>query len=522
MKVKYLLIILLVVAAIVTAGFAYKNYRERLAEEQWIAHMTDTVERDTFYEGLYLDDVALGGLTLQEAMAMFEKSAQDRLDNLKVELVYQDKNWTFTYEDIKAHIDWEEKLNELYQIARKGSLEERYEKVESIRENNVRMETTLTMDISQIQEEINAIADSLAIEPVDAQIDFYPAKEEKFVITPESDGQMVDAGTLYNLVQQVFNFGQPGEITIEPVVVEAKVRAADLEKATAKIVTFYTDMSGSTENRMHNIGLALKKISGTKVNPGEVFSFNGTVGPRTEKAGFKLAGVIMPDKSLQDGIGGGICQASSTVFNAVALAGLEIVERYHHSFPISYLPAGMDATVSWGGADFKFRNNKNTPVFIHAYRKGTRAYVEIYGEPIPNNGQYKLVTELTQKYAAPAPKRVLDTEGKYVSAAGGEYEYVKSREGLRINTYRVLYENGKRVSSELLCKNYYQPIQGIIYYREPAATPKPTDKPGTTTEPTKKPEQPDPSPTAEPTPTPKPSPTPEPSEPADNGDDGEN
>jgi len=521
MKARYLLIIFLVIAALVTAGFAYKNYRDRLVEEQWIAHMTDVVERNTFYDGLYLDDVSLGGLTYQEAADMFEKKAQEQLDSLKVTLVYKDQSWSFNYEDIKAHIDWEEKLNQLYQIAREGSLEDRYEQVENISKNNIHMETTLTMDITQVRDEINAIAESLSIEPVDAQIEFYPGKKEMFVITPEQSGQMVDADSLYSSVQQMFNSGEPGEITIEPIVVEAQYKKADLERATTKIVTFYTDMSGSTENRMHNIALALSKINGTKLNPGDVFSFNKIVGPRTEKAGYKLAGVIKPDKSLQDGIGGGICQASSTVFNAAAMAGLEIVERYHHSFPVSYLPAGLDATVSWGGADFKFKNNKNTPIFIRAFRSGTRAYVEIYGEPIPNNGQYKLVTGEVTVTKAPEPKRVKDTEGKYVKTAGGEYEYVKSRDGLRLNTYRVLYENGKKVSSELLVKNNYLPIQGIIYYRDGAANPTPAPNNGSnpTPKPTAKPEE---TPKPTPAPTPKPTQEPEPTETPSGNDGGGN
>ena len=149
----------------------------------------------------------------------------------------------------------------------------------------------------------------------------------------------------------------------------------------------------------------------------------------------------------------------------------------------------------------KFRNNKNTPVFIQAYRNGTLAYVVIYGEPIPNNGQYKLVTELLQTIEAPEPKRVLDKKGEYVTKPGGEYVHVKSRTGYKVNTYRLLYENGKRVSKELFVRNYYQPIQGVIYYRE--GKPEPT--PGPTPEPTKAPKDPDTKPTDPPEPTSEPS-----------------
>lgn len=477
MKKRYILIGVLALALLLTAGFVYHNYREKKAQEQWIAHMTDTVERDTFYEGIYLDDVHLGGLTLQEAYDQFKIAAEERLNNLRAELTYEDQSWVFTHEDINAEINWEEKLEELYELGREGDLEERYKQIEEIRENKVQAETTLTMDITRIRGAVEEIADSLSVEPVNADLSFHPGEEQMFRITPEQEGRKVDSDELYRSVEEIFKSGQPGIVAIEPAVVEPEVRAADLERATSKIVTFSTSMSGSSENRMSNIALALRKINGTKLNPGEVFSFNQVVGNRTAKAGFKPAPVIMPDKSMQDGIGGGICQASSTLFNAAALAGLEIVERYHHSFPVAYLDPGLDATVAWGGADLKFRNNRNTPVFIRAYRSGTKACVEIYGEPLPNNGKYQLTTKVIETMKAPAPKRIEDKNGKYVKKPGGEYVHVKSRTGLKVNTYRVLVQNGKIVSSELLVTNFYRPIQGIIYYREAKPEPDPTPTP---------------------------------------------
>lgn len=509
MKKKYLLLGVLAIALLVTAGFAYQSYREKRAQEQWIAHMTDTVERSTFYEGIFLDDVPLSGLTLQEASDQFQKAAEERLANLRVELTYEDQSWVFTHEDIQAQIDWEDRLDELFQLAREGQLEDRYNEVEEIREKGVREETTLTMDIAKIRGDIEEIAESLAIQPVDADITFYPNEKEKFSLSPEQAGQIVDAQALYQSAENILSSEQPGKIAIEPIVAEANVRMADLEKATSKIVTFSTSMKGSTENRMSNIGLALKKINGTKLNPGEVFSFNETVGKRTEKAGFKLAGVIKADKSLQDGIGGGICQASSTVFNAVSLSGLEIVERYHHSFPVSYLDAGLDATVSWGGADLKFKNDRDTPIFIRSYRNGTKAYVEIYGEPVPNNGKYKLTTKVTETIKAPEPKRVEDKKGEFVTKPGGEYEYAKSRMGYKVNTYRVLIENGKTVSSELFVRNYYRPIQGITYYREGKPEPTPSPTPAPTTAPKEEP-SPEPEPKPEPSTDLEPEPTTDP------------
>jgi vancomycin resistance protein YoaR len=354
-----------------------------------------------------------------------------------------------------------------------------------------------------------------------ADLQFFPDKSEKFKLIPHKDGQIVGAGLLFQQAMQAFVSEKPAVISIEPMPIEAKVKTAHLENATSLITRFTTSMAGSTENRKHNIALALSKVNGTKLGPGEIFSWLDVVGTVSSKTGYKPAPVIKPDKSLQDGIGGGICQASSTLFNSAAMAGMEIVERYHHSFPISYLDPGLDATVS-SYVNFRFRNPRNTPVFIRAYRSGDKAVVEFYGEPLSNNGEYKLTTKLIEKIPAPEPKRVLDKKGEYVTEPGGEHVHVKSREGLRINTYRILYENGKKVSTELLVKNYYKPIEGIIYYREgstapkPTTSPKPSQTPKPSQSPTTKPsESPDPEESQKPSPSSEPSESPKPT---DNGE----
>jgi vancomycin resistance protein YoaR len=171
--------------------------------------------------------------------------------------------------------------------AGKGSWKSRYKQIEEIRENKVQAETTLTMDITRIRGAVEEIAESLSVEPVNADLSFHPGEEQMFRITPEQEGRKVDSDELYRSVEEIFKSGQPGIVAIEPAVVEPEVRAADLERATSKIVTFSTSMSGSSENRMSNIALALRKINGTKLNPGEVFSFNQVVGNRTAKAGFQ-------------------------------------------------------------------------------------------------------------------------------------------------------------------------------------------------------------------------------------------
>jgi vancomycin resistance protein YoaR len=475
-----IILILLLCIMMIAAGFVHQRMKQRKEQLAWISHMESVVYRDVFYEGVYIDDISLGGKTLNEARAILEQKANERLAGIFIEVVYQDEVWRFDYEDIAAHINWEDKLAESYQVAREGTLEDRYQLVQNVKKDTVRLETTLSYDTSLLKDDLMSIAESISYEPMDATIEFHPHAKEKFTFTSEKTGLYVDGEALYASVSEMVDKGEYGSITIEPQVVQPSVFVDKLKKAANLIVSFSTDVIGNTENRKFNVQHALNKVNGYRIDPGEVFSFNDAVGPRTRETGFRMAPVIMPDKSMQDGIGGGVCQSSSTIYNAALLADMEIVERYHHSFPVSYVPRGLDATVTYGGVDLKFRNNRETPVFIRTYSEGDHVFVELYGEPIPNNRTIELESVLTEVVPAPKPKMIEDTQGKYVTQPGQKREHVKSRDGLRVTTYKHYYENGVKVDTKLIVKDYYRPIQGVIYYKpEKPETPEDNRSQGT-------------------------------------------
>lgn len=129
---------------------------------------------------------------------------------------------------------------------------------------------------------------------------------------------------------------------------------------------FSTNITDKTPERLNNIELGVSKLNGAKVNPGETFSFNNYIGPRTEEAGYKEAIIFDGHGNKTKGYGGGICQISSTLYNAVLNAGLDVVERHEHSHDVPYIETGKDATVSYGADDFKFKNNSKRTITINA------------------------------------------------------------------------------------------------------------------------------------------------------------
>jgi vancomycin resistance protein YoaR len=162
--------------------------------------------------------------------------------------------------------------------------------------------------------------------------------------------------------------------------VPPKVTADHLGSINTLLAAFSTSMGGSSRNRRHNIQVACQSIDGTVLMPGEVFSYNDIVGPRSEQAGFRTAPVIIHGE-LVPGTGGGVCQVSSTLYNVALLGGLKIVRRSHHQFPVHYVPPGRDATVAYGSLDLRFANNLPHPVALEIKTAGSRVVAHLYGCP---------------------------------------------------------------------------------------------------------------------------------------------
>jgi vancomycin resistance protein YoaR len=160
--------------------------------------------------------------------------------------------------------------------------------------------------------------------------------------------------------------------------VPPKVTAAHLGSMNTLLAAYSTSMGGSSRNRRHNIQVACQAIDGTVLLPGEVFSYNDIVGPRSERAGFRTAPVIIRGE-LVPGTGGGICQVSSTLYNLALLGGLKIVRRSHHQFPVHYVPPGRDATVAYGSLDLRFANSLPHPIALDVKTAGSRVVVHLYG-----------------------------------------------------------------------------------------------------------------------------------------------
>lgn len=238
-------------------------------------------------------------------------------------------------------------------------------------------------------------------------------------------------------------------------------------------------------NRSTNVNLATKKINNVILLPGETFSYNKTVGERTIANGFKEASVYT-SSGVINGLGGGICQVSSTLYNAVLESNLEIIERKNHSYAVSYVPLGRDATVSYGSIDFKFKNSRKYPIKIIAYTKNGTLSISIKG--IKEDVEYDVL--ITTKKIETTPYKTTYIEDSSL-AVGTQKETQYGDYGYKYETYKTLKLNGSVISSELISNDTYKPLNRVVKVG--------TKKSQIVSEPT---------PTSTPVPTPTPTPIP--------------
>ncbi|WP_216829618.1 VanW family protein [Alkalihalobacterium elongatum] len=230
----------------------------------------------------------------------------------------------------------------------------------------------LVVDEEKLEAFINTIEQKVSIEPKNATIDKYGR------LVPEQYGYKMDRKRFTEAFYAYFFNNSSAEIEVPRFITYPRVDSELLlSLRNQQVGQYITYFNKANKQRAHNISLAVDAINNHVVFPGETFSFNQVVGNRTVEKGYLPAPIIVRGE-LTDGVGGGICQVSSTLFNAVDQVGVEIVQRFSHSRRVRYVPPGRDATVSWYGPDFQFKNNYTQPILIQARTYGGSVIIRIF------------------------------------------------------------------------------------------------------------------------------------------------
>ena len=419
------------------------------------AEMKQAVEALTFYDGTSVEGIDLSGKTLQAAIEHWRNRIEPKYADrtVNVEGVGQ-----VTARDMGYQSDYEAVLQNAWSAGRRGSLEERYANVmnRQYRPANYRV-ARYGWDNATLDAYVQSLAAQADRPAQDAAIQSFDAVNYTFVLSESRSGSRLDA---QGLRQGIIDALKAGGGSVTPVVetVEPQVTRENVNAEFGMICSAVTNASSSSSNRLQNIRTAVSMINGYCLRDGETFSFNETVGERTTARGFKKAPAYSGGDVTEE-VGGGICQVSTTLFNAAVKADMEIVERHNHSLTVSYVDRGKDAAVNWKSQDLKFTNHSGGDVYICCFvSEDKRVRFAFFGRFLPNGETITLEGKTTE---------TVDYETEYVPSAfliPGERKVIdEGKKGYKAEAYKIRWDAaGNQLSKELLCKSVYKSRNEVI------------------------------------------------------------
>ena len=384
------------------------------------AAVSDSIaDSDKIVSGVNFEGVPLAGMNDVAAKNFLQSEAAKKMQPLIFN--YGDQEFTINPTEIGWTPQIDKAVTEAQSYGRGGTFLENLSRQFTAMTTKPQIILTANFNENLLNQKIAEIAEKIDTQPVNAVVNLNGDTIEKI---PGVIGKKLDQTKLAeSLKDPLTNLSLNGAIQLEPEEIQPFISTEDISQIDTVLGEYTTYYYPG--NRGYNIGLAASALSDKIVKTGWVFSFNDTVGPRSYAAGYYNAPVIVNGKT-EDGIGGGVCQVSSTLYNAVLLAGLVPVERTPHYFPSSYIGSGRDATVAEGSIDFKFRNDYNHPVYLKTFSNGSAVTICVLGTSADLNGN----------------TIAIETGGSAMNPS----------------VYRVYYNNGQVVKEEFLHTDvYYSP-----------------------------------------------------------------
>lgn len=321
-------------------------------------------------ENIFIQGIEVSNMSKENAIEVISKKYSPQNLNLS----YENNNYEINYEDINLKYNTEEVVTKAYNTTRTGSYFRDINIYISTKLNGKKYNIEATYDEEKLDKLLSDISNSINQDVKDAKVSIGSGIN----ITPSQLGLKFETEKNKEIIIKALDNKEYGTISLKVGITKPNISTEDVNSINTLLGSFSTDFNSSIENRSHNIALSAKRCDNVILKPGETFSYNEHTGMRTISNGYLDASVIM-DGNYEDAPGGGVCQTSTTLFNAVLLSGLEIKEVRNHSKTSSYVPRGRDAMVSDGWSDFKFTNNFNHSVYVKCYRSGNNVVAAIYG-----------------------------------------------------------------------------------------------------------------------------------------------
>ncbi len=397
-----------------------------------------------------IDGVNVSGMTFGEARVALRTAAESELGGMVITLTLPRSEISYSALELSANRDIEASLLRAASLPRKGG------------ERN--LSSPLVIDRAALRATLTAYAEESAAAPSDAYAVVDASAAVPVTYCAEQCGVMVDADALYATVVDTLVAGKSARIDTPHVLSYPNVTLDSLQRDTALVAQFTTsfaDPPHNAKNRVYNIRLAAEHINGIILQPGEEFDCNAVLGDRCEENGWREAAGIRNGKYEQE-YGGGVCKVSSTLFNAVMMADLEVTERHPHSWPMGYVDIGRDATISTGGKNFRFVNSTDSSiqVFVHVDEEAGVVTASLYGRPLSDCAYIRVVSEKTGTIEAAGESVMLDETLPYQTRVVER----EPRDGKTAVTYKEYYAaDDTLLRRELVYEDSYRAIDGVTY-----------------------------------------------------------
>ena len=421
------------------------------------ATKAETAENHKIADGVYIGNVYVGGMTEEEAVDAISAYAQS-VDDAVLTLNANGKSVEVSAQELGITFQNTNAVQEALAVGRNGNLIKRYKDKKDLENGSVVIEMPLDIDREEVASLLEEKADELDQKAVDSTL---TRENGSFVIVEGAQGIEVDVDASIDVIKDYLDSdwdGKDGSVELTAEVVEPRGTKEELSKIKDLLGSYTTNYSSSGQNRCDNITNATSKINGTVLYPGDEFSVYEAIGPLDASNGYELAGAYENGQTVQS-YGGGVCQVSTTLYNAAILAELEITERSNHSMIVTYVKPSMDAAIAGDYKDLKFVNNQDTPIYIEGYTQGKNVSFNIFGqETRPSNRKVSYESEVVSE----------QDPGTQFVATGDPVGYIATSQekhtGYVAKLWKVVTVDGVEESREEFNKSTYKGSDRVVTY----------------------------------------------------------
>lgn len=417
-----------------------------------------TYSEDTLYKNTFIESIDVGNCSIPEATTLITENYLTPLLENELKVYFNDKTFTIPLKDLYESCNLEQVVTDSIGHVNQLSFAEKLQYILGNPYPGFNIE--INFNSTRIDSFIQQIINTLAVTYQDAHMTISHVTPEDNTptinITPHVQGISIGADKLKEQIKLLLYKGEDFSLDLAPLIVSKSpaITTDVLESIDTVISTSITNFDAKSDSGT-NIKLSAQALNGTILMPNEAFSYNTIIGETTYEKGYVEAPIIVNGKS-SIGLGGGICQVSSTLYNAILQTGLNSTVRRPHSKPVAYLPLGLDATVSWESIDYQFKNTLDHPLYIQSFTEGNDLIINIFSNHKVSEIDYQLKSEVVQELNVPTqyvPASNLSTSTQQLIQAGSK--------GYKVKVTREAYKDGDLISSELISLDTYNPLPAI-------------------------------------------------------------